>query len=229
MGDRHKEGPLEDPPAVSRMNRSGLGYSGEGVVSELRLTLAAESVGSFFHLLQQGFQILCPACMTVRGFLCEWLRLDAGYVDDRVTTVFVNGACVDNIDTALITKGCALAFSSALPGLVGAMMRRNSAYSSMRSSITYGKQQSSRSDDHQVLVNVKLFNLLLKELGPVFLEKGIIVRPVDAIEFIKGRPQGFWDDCAEMLLDGRIADRSQLLDEERSFTSKRIRVVVRTN
>ena len=49
----------------------------------------------------------------------------------------LDGKPVDDIGAALVQDGSTLALSAAMPGLVGATLRRGGAYSSFRSAITY--------------------------------------------------------------------------------------------
>jgi hypothetical protein len=211
------------------VNEDGEGYSGIMVGSELRIVLQAEHLGSFFRLLQRGFQVLCPTGMGVKDFLCEWVGLDPGYVDARITTVFINGACVDNLEKALITKGTVLALSSAMPGLVGAMMRRNSAYSSLRSSITHTNMVREGQDGSKGTVGIKLFNFLLDELGPIFLEKGILVETANLVDFLRGRSQSFWDGCTEVVLDGMAVGPGSLIRAGQAISSGTTMLTVRVD
>ena len=59
-----------------------------------------------------------------------------------------------------------------MPGLVGATMRRGGHYGRMRGSITATDENQS-CEATTGWVTLKLFNLVLKELGPYFLNRGV--------------------------------------------------------
>jgi hypothetical protein len=52
-------------------------------------------------------------------------------------------------------------------------------------------------------VVLKLFNLLMDELGPLFLKAGILVRGGDLSGFLVSVPEEFWAGCKTAHLDGR--------------------------
>ena len=99
-------------------------------------------------------------------------------MDGRISTIFIDSKPVDDLNTAVIEDGATLALSCAMPGLVGAVMRRGGLLSSFRSGISYShtvKKDTLRPG----CIRVKLFNMLIKELGPVFLKAGIEVDVAD--------------------------------------------------
>jgi hypothetical protein len=59
-------------------------------------------------------------------------------------------------------------------------------------------------------VVVKLFNLLIRELGPVFLERGVLLSKNDFGEFLKSLPDEFWKGCKEIKVDGEERDEVRL-------------------
>ena len=113
---------------------------------------------------------------SVLEFLVEDLGLTPEYVRQRITTVFLDGQVVDVLEDAALREGSRLALSAAMPGLVGATLRRSGPYAAMRAEIT-------RPAEHEVhvcsaattVVEVKLFNLLIDEIGPVLLERGVLL------------------------------------------------------
>ncbi len=113
---------------------------------------------------------------SVLAFLVQDLGLTPEYVRQRITTVFLDGQVVDVLEDAMLRDGSRLALSAAMPGLVGATLRRSGPYAAMRAEIT-------RASEHEVharsagtgVIHVKLFNLLLDELGPLLLERGVLL------------------------------------------------------
>lgn len=141
---------------------------------DVTLTLSADSISPFYILLQKGFTVRASVGCSIRTLLCEQLGLEPSYVEERIQTVFLDGKPVDDLDEAIIRDGAVLAMSAAMPGLLGATLRRGSHYALLRDSITYQNDLQSSSIKEGRIV-IKLFNLLVNELGPLFLERGIEV------------------------------------------------------
>jgi hypothetical protein len=143
------------------------------------LVLPPSAVGELSALLQRGVAIPARTECSVQSFLVEQLGIDPGYVKARITTVFLDGKVVDALDAVNVHDGSLLALSAALPGLVGATLRMGGAYSAMRSAISRAADApgASPATGARGLVRVKLFNLLIGELGPVLLRHGILLEP----------------------------------------------------
>ncbi len=82
---------------------------------------------------------------------------------------------VDDLDTALLVDGSKLTLSGGMPGLVGMTLGRGSILASFRSTITYRGDEGVK-EGTQASVNVKLFNIVMKDLGGIFLKYGINVK-----------------------------------------------------
>jgi hypothetical protein len=148
----------------------------------LEFYLPPEQIPSFFPLLQKGFAVKARVGVSVQTFLGDHFDLSPEYLADRVKTVFLDGKTVDDLDKTLILDGSRLALSAAMPGLAGAVLRRGSPYAGLRSRVTErGKNMPRKGEEGFVFL--KLFNLLLPEVGPVFLRKGILISPEDFREF----------------------------------------------
>ena len=123
---------------------------------------------------------------SVQEFLCAELGIAPDVVRDRVSTVFLNGKVVDVLESALIQEDSVLALSAALPGLVGATFRRGGYYSAMREGISLSPTlPTADAPQCQGFVQVKLFNLLIEELGPALLRRGIIVPQQEANQLLQ--------------------------------------------
>ncbi len=143
------------------------------------------SLSPFFSLVQKGFAIKARAGSSIKNLLCEQFGVDANYVEDRIQTIFLDGKPVDDVETAIVKDGCTLALSAAVGGLVGSTFRRGSALAAFRDEITYREQDEISGLDGAETVTVKLFNLLVGELGPAFLREGITVKKLDAERVLK--------------------------------------------
>jgi hypothetical protein len=107
------------------------------------VTLSRAELRRFTALLQGGVAVRVVA-RSVLGFLVEEVGLTPEYVRERITTVFLDGQVVDVLEGAMLRQGSRLALSAAMPGLVGATLRRSGPYAAMRAEITRTRSTSSR-------------------------------------------------------------------------------------
>jgi hypothetical protein len=156
--------------------------------SDLQLVLPAAMTARFSGLLQRGVTLPIQAGCSVYALLTQQLGVEPEYVATRITTVFLDGQVVDALDTAYVRDGARLALSAALPGLVGATLRRGGAYAAMRGEITRPVESRGESlvASAKGTASVKLFNLLIAELGPVLLGHGILLEQGEAKEVLGG-------------------------------------------
>lgn len=164
------------------------------------MSLEGNCLSSFYSLLQCGIQLKTRVGISVNTILTQEFGLDSRYIE-KIETVFLDGKAVDDLDASLVKDGSILALSSAMPGLVGASLRRGSFYAAMRSQITAAGVQDSVVPQ-QGMVTLKLFNLVIKELGPIFLKRGIWITGTALHDFLIGQPREFWRNCKEAHADG---------------------------
>ena len=148
---------------------------------------------------------------TIKTLLCQQLGLNSEYLETRIQTIFLGGKPVDDVNSAIVMEGSTLALSAAMPGLVGATLRKGSYYASMRSQISYRETAPSKSP-HNGMILLKLFNLILKELGPIFLKKGVWINGKDISDFFTRQSDDFWTGCKAAKVDGKKIDLDKLLD-----------------
>ena len=142
-------------------------------------------------------------------FLYSQLGLSKDYIKGRISTVFLDSKPVDNLDESLIKDGSTLALSGSMPGLMGAIMRSGSTYSSMRHSITH-REEDDKLNHAEGIIKLKLFNVILADLGMDFLKKGVEISPSDFIYFTEKRVDDFIDGCIELKIDGKSESLSLL-------------------
>jgi hypothetical protein len=140
----------------------------------LGLTMPAERVACFFPLLQKGVGMRARLGIPVGVFLREGLGLSDATIEARIQTVFLDGRPVDDIEGALLREGSTLALAPAMPGLMGAMLRRGGYYAPMRSGITH-RDDAAPQGSGEGFITVKLFGTALRELGPAILARGVVV------------------------------------------------------
>jgi hypothetical protein len=146
------------------------------------LSVSRAELPRFNAVLQRGVGTRVAAGSSVYGFLTGELGLAPDYVRGRITTVFLDGQVVDVLEDAALRDGSLLALSAAMPGLVGATLRRSGPYAVMRAAITRTADRGpAEARAGTIFIRVKLFNLLLEELGPVLLEHGVVLDRGDAL------------------------------------------------
>jgi hypothetical protein len=167
-----------------------------GPAAQAALDLPRAELCRFSGVLQRGVAVRARAGRSVERFLQDDLALDPRYVAERITTVFLDGQVVDRLGEATLADGALLALSAALPGLVGATLRRSGYYAAMRSTITHRVSLPPATPEAGALVRVKLFNLLIAELGPVLLAHGVVLPRGEAqallagLDAVNGLPAG---------------------------------------
>ena len=136
----------------------------------------------------------------------------------KIQTIFWQSKPVDDITSCIVHDDGVLALSAALPGLVGACLRRGGAWSALRDSISHqydGVENAKRVG----IITVKLFNFMLTEVGPLLLQRGVLIDAV-RIKDILAEPS-----VRNNLTQIRLADRvmqfeelEAILVENNSFT-----------
>lgn len=169
--------------------------------THLILTLDSDRLGEFFALFQQGVAVHIRLGCTLEELLCSQWEMDPEYVKSRITTIFLNNRAIDDIAATHVGEGAVLALSGAMPGLVGATMRRGGFYAAMRGAMTYRENEDARTQGCSTL-RLKLFNLLLPELSLHFLKRGIVLERGRAMAFFREREPEFWSGCHLALLNG---------------------------
>lgn len=173
------------------------------------LTLTLNRTPNFCQILQGGFQIDVQVGCSIKQLLCEQLHLELDYVENRVSTIFLDGKPVDDMETAIVNEGSTLALSAAMPGLVGATMRRGGYYAKFRSVISH-QQKGASHESAKGAITVKLFNVLAEELGPGFLSRGVRLKAQNLKVFLENRPASFWNSLESARLDDKEMSMEEL-------------------
>lgn len=194
------------------------------MMSEFNLNLKNFSSDLFSSVFQSGFFVKSEIGVSVRDFLNLQFGISSEYIEKRISTIFLDGKPVDDIDKSKVHNGTVLSLSAALPGLVGATMRRGGFYSSFRSSITYHEADKNDSS-FTGLVCIKLFNMIKEEIGINFLKHGIYLEGRECARLFAEAPVFFNDHNAEALRDG---ERTSLDDlKEELMDNSDLKVIVR--
>lgn len=147
-----------------------------------------EGLPAFRTLFQQGVGIPIQTGATLEDLLCGQWGIARDYVMNRISTLFLNGKPVDELAAAVVEEGATLALSGAMPGLIGATMRRGGVLAPFRSGITYCPTEATCASGSG-RITLKLFNLLIDELGPQFLSRGVWIDRTRLRDHFPNRPE----------------------------------------
>ena len=172
--------------------------------------LPAEYISTFYPLLAQGFFVPIKTGSSIKELLCNGLGWDIEFIQQRIQTIFMEGRTVDDIDGTSVQDGGTLAVSGAMPGVLGAIVRKGSYYSAMRSQIT-GQGDMQTLHQSQGRVKVKLFNVIAKEKAADLFDKGVIIMGRDFRSYMMKLPESFLAQCNEIRLEQKPADMNRLL------------------
>jgi len=190
---------------------------------ELRITVAEDYLPKLSGLLTPSFSLKARVGIDLKTFVCEQIGVPEDYFEERIQTIFLDSRPVDDVAAAIVHDGSVLALSAAMPGLVGATFRKGGQYSWMRQTISHARDaQADRIVDGWV--TVKLFNMVLKELGPGFLERGVWVAGSRVQDFIGNQPRAFRHNIQALPLDGAPMSPDAFLSRDLAGTSVFLKV-----
>lgn len=137
----------------------------------MRLSNAA--LAGLAPVFSAGVGIETTAGISLLALLCGQLGIASDYVDQRVQTIFHNGRAVDRTETVRVNAGDVIALSAAMPGLAGATLRKGGVLAAFRREISYADNTVQPGAHKKVMITLKLFNLVARELCPLMLAHGV--------------------------------------------------------
>ncbi|BBO82973.1 hypothetical protein DSCO28_35390 [Desulfosarcina ovata subsp. sediminis] len=158
-------------------------------MTDIELTIPRSTVSLFLPLMQKGVVIAARTGCSIRQFICGQLGISDAYLDQRVQTLFLNARPVDDVDAAVLEDGATLALSAAMPGLLGATMRKGGHYAAFRMGISLSANTPPANAPGTGRVTLKLFNMVAREVGPGLLEKGVGVDGSDLNRIAGNHPE----------------------------------------
>ena len=174
----------------------------EHIMTQLDLQVESSLLPLFFPLFEKGVVLSAEIGCSVKDFLCGQLGISEDYLDQRIQTLFLDFHPVDDVNTAVVRDGSTLALSAAMPGLVGATMRKGGRYAAFRQDIS-----QCREDDDVCKaagrVTLKMFNMVASELGDRFLEAGVEIDAEDLKWIADRNPKALPGGIVQARLDGR--------------------------
>jgi hypothetical protein len=175
--------------------------------SRLIITMPKSITFGFSSLLQYGILIAIDRPIEIGSFLLALPGFTAEYLEHNVQTIFVNGSAADNLNTPL-GDGGTLALSAAMPGLAGAIFRRQSVHSSLRSAISTHEETEKSGAGY---ITLKLFNRIAVDRGFDLMAKGITIRGQSLYKFaIKN--ESVFQPPIQLFFADRLIDYSDLLN-----------------
>lgn len=185
--------------------------------TRIRMVLPQSLLPAFAALLQRGVWLRARVGCSVLELLTTQLGVARDYVEERITTLFVDSKAIDGLETTYVKNGSVVALSAAMPGLVGATMRRGGHLAAMRGNITYHAPQQHDSGDGRV--RVKLFNMVLYELGGLILQHGIELQGAELADLLAAQTEEFWQGCRDICWDEQPLDADGLRGRAASLTA----------
>ncbi len=170
------------------------------------LGVPGEQLKELFPLLESGVYMTGHDGSSMASFLVNDLGLEPDYVQDEIQTVFLNSSPVDDFSSARIHEDAVVALSAAMPGLVGAVMRKSGFFSSLRGGISCKADQEGEGSSEPILVKVKAFNMLRGHVAELFFRKGVYLPSGLADEVLRSLPDSFWQSCSQIEIKGQRFD-----------------------
>lgn len=190
-------------------------------MDQLHMMVEPEMVPRFFSLFQKGVLIRGKIGSSVFSFLSNECGISRDYLEERIQTLFLDGKVIDDLHTSRIKDGSVLSLSAAMPGLLGATLRKGGYYAIFRSHIST-HVKGARVQAGEATIKLKLFNLILKELGPGLLRKGTEVQEKDLHKLIKDLTETGLSGIKTVTLNGLDLDIPRL--SPREWDSERVRL-----
>jgi hypothetical protein len=177
---------------------------------ELQVSVTVAKLPIFSQLLQKGIILRREVGCSVNSFLREQLLLSSQFIEENIQTIFLNGRPVDDLETARVNDGCTLALSRAMPGLVGATMRRGGYYASLRAPISHSDEGQNAPSKSDGFITLKLFNLVADLLGKALLQDFFFLKRKDLADLASRWSETETESHIRATLDGGPVDWTAL-------------------
>ncbi len=181
------------------------------------LYIPEKKIGPYTTLLQSGIFLECSSVQPIGVFLSSLPGFDMDYIVDRIQTIFLDGNAVDDMETFFSSSSPVLALSAAMPGLAGAIFRKNSLHAALRTSDS--KNTPTVKTEKKIVVCLKLFNMIAIEKGPDILLKGGVFSGSILLDFFHQRPQ-LKNNISHIEIDNSNIDAETfwpLLDQKHNY------------
>lgn len=151
----------------------------------ITLKLPSKNIKRLATLLQRGFIVPCRKPISLHELLLGLPGFDLHYIENRIATIFIDGWAADSL-RQLLEPGSTVALSAAMPGLAGAIFRKNSPHATLRS--TPAKAPTQNKNQHGFLT-IKLFNMVAADTVAPLLHHGILMKNATLSRFFRNREE----------------------------------------
>ena len=151
----------------------------------IHVTVPSSTLELFTTLLQSGIEVKTTSNQTLGRFLNNFPGFTAEYLAETVQTIFLNGTAIDDLTLTFEGDKPVLALSAAMPGLAGAIFRKNSFHSALRTDT--GAVPSVTASQKSITVILKLFNSIARERGGEMLHRGVCISSAHLTSFLEKR------------------------------------------
>ncbi len=173
---------------------------------QLTLTLPKEAVAGFASLLQHGILYAVDQPVAILPFLLALPGFSSEYIEKTVQTIFIDGVAADSLDRSL-SAGSTLALSAAMPGLAGAIFRRQGLHGSLRSQPT---AKVATNPSAAGFITLKLFNSIAADRVGDLLIHGIHISG-KALHDFAARREHLFQPPVRLSFAGQVLDFAKVL------------------
>jgi len=174
----------------------------------ITIQTSTEDVSRFTSLLQAGILLPVQRGSSIGAFLGGLPGFTAEYITEQVQTIFLNGTATDDMETPLDSAEPVLAISAAMPGLAGAIFRRNSLHAALR---TVKPKDKDYTADENVTVTLKLFNAIARDRGEKLLRQGVHMKAINFAQFLDNRTP-LLSLITDVAIEGTSVPNSRLIE-----------------
>ena len=180
--------------------------------AEIAITMIVkpEYTGRFYCFFTEGVTLPVKTGCTLKEMVCDQLGVAEDYFEERIQTIFLNFKAVDEPEKTLVKDGAIIALSAAMPGLVGATMRKGGTYAVLRSSISFS-EIGEDIEQRRGWITLKLLNMVGRELGPLLLANGVYVMAERVASFLKTWLAELKNERCEVTLNGKAVSWEQVI------------------
>lgn len=180
----------------------------------ITLQLSQEGIDKFTALLQSGVEIETNAGEPLLQFLEKIPGFTPEYIDNEIQTIFLDGTAIDDVHAPLTDTETVIALSAAMPGLSGAIYRKNSIHSPLRS--VHHQYDTAKVDEKTISIYLKLFNSIARDRGAEMLRQGVTLKTSTMLTFLQTRPWLVDHIQAVTINDTPVANTDSLVDTLRN-------------
>lgn len=185
-------------------------------MKQIVLVVETEVLIKFTTLLQNGIYLEVKQGETIGGLLTALPGFTEEYVNQRVQTIFLNGLPADDLQQRLFGTEAVIALSAAMPGLAGAIFRKDGVHASLRTETAPNLSETNQVAQ-PMTIRLKLFNMIAMERGVRILGDGCVIMASALGKFLACRPP-LLSAIKTIKINGRATDRhvfTSLLQSEK--------------